>query len=72
MLTDPKTDFATIATREKIDERHVRFLAPLAWLSPRIVEAILEGRASADLTVTQLARALPMVWAQQEQRLRSS
>jgi len=40
----------------------VRFLAPLAYLSPRIVDAIAEGRAPADLTVSRLARKLPMSW----------
>jgi hypothetical protein len=35
-----------------------RHLAPLAFVSPRIVEAIANGSAPADLTVTRLARAL--------------
>ena len=42
---------------------------PLAYLSPRIVEAIANGTAPADLTVTSLARALPHGWAEQEQKL---
>jgi hypothetical protein len=29
-----------IAKRENLAERHVRFLVPLAYLSPRIIEAI--------------------------------
>jgi site-specific DNA recombinase len=45
IVKDPATDFVTIATRENLAERHVRFLAPLAYLSPRIIEAIAEGRA---------------------------
>ena len=35
---DPSQSFKTIAEREQLAERHVRFLAPLAFLSPRIVE----------------------------------
>ncbi|MDI9850045.1 recombinase family protein [Rhodoblastus sp. 17X3] len=66
---DLTTDFRTISEREKLAERHVRFLAPLAYLSPRIIEAITEGRVPADLTVTRLARGLPMVWAEQEKQL---
>jgi hypothetical protein len=38
---------------------HIRFLAPLAFLSPRIVQAIADGSAPRDLTVMLLARALP-------------
>jgi site-specific DNA recombinase len=38
-------------------------------VSPRIVEAIANGSAPADLTVTALARALPHSWAVQERKL---
>jgi site-specific DNA recombinase len=61
--------FAQIARREGKVERHVRLLAPLAFLSPRIVAAIIDGTAPADLTVTTLARALPYSWAEQERRI---
>ena len=69
LLLDPTADFKTISEREKLAERHVRFLAPLAYLSPRIVEAIAEGRAPADLAVRRLARNLPLAWAEQERSL---
>jgi DNA invertase Pin-like site-specific DNA recombinase len=61
--------FAQIARREGKVERHVRLLAPLAFLSPRIVAAIIDGTAPADFTATSLARALPYSWAEQERRL---
>jgi site-specific DNA recombinase len=64
--------FALIARREGKAERHIRLLAPLAFVSPRIVSALLDGTAPADLTVTKLARALPYCWAEQEQRAGSS
>jgi site-specific DNA recombinase len=60
--------FAEIATREALCERHIRLLAPLAFLSPRITAVIVEGIAPADLTVTGLAKALPYSWAEQERR----
>ena len=61
--------FAQIARREGKVERHVRLLAPLAFLSPRIVAAIIDGTAPANLTATSLACALPYSWAEQESRL---
>ena len=68
ILNDPTSDFRVLAISEKLAERHVRFLAPLAYLSPRIIDAIAEGRAPADLTITQLARNLPLSWAKQEEQ----
>jgi site-specific DNA recombinase len=61
--------FALIARREGKTERHIRLLAPLAFVSPRIVSALLDGTAPADLTLTKLARALPYCWAEQERRV---
>jgi site-specific DNA recombinase len=64
--------FALIARREGKVERHIRLLAPLAFVSPRIVSALLDGTAPADLTLTKLARALPYCWAEQERRVGTS
>jgi site-specific DNA recombinase len=64
--------FAVIARREGRVERHIRLLAPLAFVSPRIVSALLEGTAPADLTLTKLAHALPYSWADQERRVGTS
>lgn len=66
MLRDSSIDFAAIAKKEELAERHVRFLAPLAYISPRIIEAIADGRAPADMTVSALDRGLPVNWAAQE------
>jgi hypothetical protein len=52
--------FEDIAKQEGQGERHVRLLAPLAFVSPRIISAIVEGTAPAHVTVTGLARALPL------------
>jgi site-specific DNA recombinase len=46
-----------------------RFLAPIAYLSPRIIQAIAEGRAPADMAVTQLTRNLPLPWTEPEEQL---
>jgi site-specific DNA recombinase len=61
--------FAAVARREAKVKRHIQLLAPLAFLSPRIVSALLDGTAPAGLTITALARALPCSWAGQERRL---
>jgi site-specific DNA recombinase len=61
--------FAKIAENEALGERHIRLLAPLAFLSPRIIGAIVNGTAPADLTVTGLAKALPYSWAKQEESI---
>jgi site-specific DNA recombinase len=61
--------FAEIAEREAQGERHIRLLAPLAFLSPRIIAAIVDGTAPGDLTVTGLAKALPYSWAAQEETI---
>jgi site-specific DNA recombinase len=57
---------AEIAQRKAQGERHIRLLAPLAFVSPRIIAAIVDGTAPADLTVTGLARRLRCSWAEQE------
>jgi hypothetical protein len=59
--------FADIARREGMAERHLRHRMPLAFVSPRIVTAIMDGTAPAGLTVTALAASLPYSWAEQEQ-----
>jgi site-specific DNA recombinase len=61
--------FAVLARREGKLERHIRLLAALAFVSPRIVSALLEGCAPVDLTLTKLVRTLPWSWAEQERRL---
>jgi site-specific DNA recombinase len=61
--------FADIARREGKAERHIRHLAPLAFVSPRIITAIMEGTVPAGLTATALARGLPYSWTEQEQRM---
>jgi len=62
---------AELARREGMDGRSVRRLVPLGFLSPRIVEAIVEGRQPPDLTVIALTRRLdlPLLWSAQVQAL---
>jgi DNA invertase Pin-like site-specific DNA recombinase len=60
---------AEIARREAQGERHIRQLASLASVSPRIVAAILDGTAPVGLTVTGLAKAPLYSWTEQEQSI---
>jgi site-specific DNA recombinase len=60
---------AEIAGRECQGERYIRMLLPLAFVSPRIVAAIVEGRAAANLTLSSLVRPLPYSWAEQERSI---
>ena len=61
--------FEAIARREDKGERHIRQLAPLAFVAPRIIDAIISGNAPAGLTVTGLARALPYAWSEQAKEI---
>ena len=56
-----------IAAAESLAERYVLRLAPLAFVSPKIIQAIADGAAPAGLTVTRLTTSLPHDWAIQEQ-----
>ena len=68
-LTEGRVNsFKEIARSENKVERHIRRLIPLAFVSPRIVEAIANGSAPADLTITSLTSALPHSRTEQEKR----
>ena len=61
--------FSEIAMREGKVERHIRLLASLAFVSPRIISAIMDGSAPPDLTVTELAQPMAHSWTGQERRI---
>jgi site-specific DNA recombinase len=61
--------FADIAAGEGKAERHIRHLARLAFVSPRIIAAIIDGTAPAGITTTTLVAGLSHSWAEQEQRI---
>jgi site-specific DNA recombinase len=62
-----------IARREHLTARHVRRVMRLAFLAPRIVEAIVEGRQPADLSTLAMTQRieLPPLWSAQQQALES-
>lgn len=61
-LTQDKASIASIAKREGKIERHIRLLLPLAFVSPAMVMAIANGSAPTRLTVTGLAKRVPLSW----------
>jgi site-specific DNA recombinase len=60
-----------IAKRERLTGRYVRCVMRLAFLAPKIVEAIAEGRQPADLTTVAMTQRidLPPLWSAQERAL---
>lgn len=60
------TSLDEIAHREGNGERHIRLLTPLAFLLPRYVQAIIDGVAPAEITVTGLAQQVADSWSDQE------
>jgi site-specific DNA recombinase len=63
------TGLRSIAQLTNLDEHYAGRILNCSFLAPDIVEAILDGRQPADLTVQKLLRSLPLAWAEQRQRL---
>jgi site-specific DNA recombinase len=59
---------AAIAKREGVLPNYVRRLTRLAFLAPRIVEAIVVGHQPPELTAKALTERieLPLLWSEQE------
>jgi hypothetical protein len=60
-----------IAQAEKINTSYVSRVLRLTLLAPEIVEAILDGRQPADMTLAVLMRPFPVVWREQARALSS-
>src|SRR5712672_824897 len=59
-----------LAKRDGISRRYIRRLIGLAFLSPELVEAILQGRQPVALTATRLTELdLPLDWTEQHNLL---
>jgi len=60
LLSRETPSIRAIARQERIAPRYVRDLLPLGFLSPRIIEAILERRRPPNLTVIGLTRRIDL------------
>jgi site-specific DNA recombinase len=59
-----------LAKRDGITRRYIRRLVDLAFLSPQLVDVILQGRQPVVLTATRLTELdLPLDWAEQHRLL---
>ncbi|MFZ0679432.1 recombinase family protein [Candidatus Binatus sp.] len=71
LLAGRTRSIGDIARREHLTSRHVRRVMRLAFLAPRIVETIAEGRQPADLSTIAMTQRieLPPLWSAQKQAL---
>ena len=70
LVTGRARSLQELAKRDGISRRYIRRLVGLAFLSPQLVEAILQGRQPVELTATSLTELdLPLDWAEQHRLL---
>ena len=65
-------DYATIgelAAAERVNPSYLSRVRRLTLLAPDIVEAILDGRQRAEMTLAVLMRPFPVEWRKQVERL---
>jgi hypothetical protein len=61
-----------LAAAEKVDRSHLARLLRLTLLAPDVVEMILEGRHSAEVTLAALREGAPAEWGEQRAAQKSS
>jgi site-specific DNA recombinase len=72
LVTGRALSLQALAERDGITRRYIRRLVGLAFLSPELVEAILQGRQPVELTATRLTELdLPLDWTEQRKLLAS-
>ena len=64
LLIDPAQTIESLAMREHKSERSIRMTVSLAFVSPVLAEAALEGRLPRGFSVKRLTD-LPMLWSEQ-------
>jgi hypothetical protein len=72
LATGRARSLQVLANREGISRRYIRRLLGVAFLSPELTEAILQGRQPVELTTTRLTEFdLPLDWTEQHKLLAS-
>ena len=70
VMRTPEISLHLIARNEGCCRKQLTRLMMLNWISPRIAEAIIEGRQPASLTRQKLMTIdLPVIWSEQERLL---
>ena len=64
LLTEQKQTIESIAVRESKSERSIRMTLSMAFLSPDLVKAAIDGRLPRGFGLTRLID-LPMMWSDQ-------
>ena len=64
LLSDPAQSIESLAVREGKSERSIRMTLSLAFLSPVLAEAAMDGRLPRGFSVKRLTE-LPMLWSDQ-------
>jgi hypothetical protein len=57
-----------LAVAEKINPSYVSRILRLAYLSPKVVQAIMDGKQPAWLTMKDLLKPFPIDWLDQEKK----
>jgi site-specific DNA recombinase len=72
LATGRSRSLQELAAREGITRRYIRRLVNLAFLSPQLIEAVVQGRQPVELTATRLTELdLPLEWTEQHRLLAS-
>jgi hypothetical protein len=72
LVTGRALSLQALGERDGITRRYIRRLVGLAFLSPELEEAILQGRQPVELTATRLTELdLPLDWTEQRKLLAS-
>ncbi len=69
LLNGTASTLTELAKTEKVEQRYICDLIKLAYLAPDIMEAIIEGRIPAGLTLDRLKKKFSMDWSKQRQLL---
>ena len=69
LFTGAAPSTSAIANEEAVTERYVSRIMRLAFLTPDIVEAILDGYQPADLELERLLKGIPVSWNAQRRAL---
>ena len=68
LLRGEARSLRSIAKSAGLSERYVSQVVHCAFLAPDLVEAVLQGRQPAQLTLRQITKNLPSDWDEQRRR----